>query len=204
MTTVGLLIITLLSYLVVSSCATTPAPPDNPNNICSIFRQYPKWYWSAKQARHQWKIPISTQMAIMCHESSFRGNVRPPREKVFGVIPWKHPTTAYGYSQALDYTWEVYERQTGKTGSNRNNFSDAIDFIAWYSHRAHVLANISNNDSYALYLAYHEGIGNYKRGTYRNKKWLIDVAHRVDRRARMYRTQLLHCEATLPRKPWWY
>ena len=142
-------------------------------------------------------------MAIMYYESGFRGNARPPREKKFGLIPWNRPTTAYGYSQALNYTWEIYERQTGKSGK-RTNFSDAIDFVAWYSHRAHVLAGIPNNDSYALYLAYHEGIGNYKKGSYRHKKWLINVAHRVDRRAHMYRKQLLRCESKLPKKPWWY
>lgn len=197
------LISTMTLPLFLTACS--PAPPKNPNNICSIFREYPSWYWDAQEVRNRWGIPISTLMAIIHQESHFQAGAAPPREKILWIIPWKRPTSAYGYSQAVDGTWKLYKQQTGGGFfTSRDDFGNAADFIGWYAHRAHEQARIAMNNTYAQYLAYHEGIGGYIRGSYRKKEWLINVARKVQRQSWTYHWQLSRCESSLPKKPWWH
>ena len=194
---VGLLLIVGLLY----GCATPR--PDNVDNICEIFKQYPKWYWATQDVATRWKVPISVQMAIMHQESRFSAVAKPPRTKLLWIIPWKRPSTAYGYTQALDMTWKHYKRDSGKYFVSRDDFSDAADFVGWYGYQAYKKAGIKRSDAYALYLAYHEGIGGYQRGSYRSKAWLIKVARKVAKKASLYQSQLNRCKTDLNRKPWW-
>ena len=177
--------------------ACAPMPPDNPKNICSIFKQYPKWYEDAKASARKWGTPISVQMAIMKQESHFVHNARPPRTKLLGFIPWSRPTTAYGYAQATEGSWKHYEQSTRQHGADPDDFSDAIDFIGWYTQRAHRYLGLSTRNAYGLYLAYHEGLGGYKNRSYRRKGWLMDVARRVERQSLVYRNQLNACQQQL-------
>ncbi|MEM9243712.1 MAG: transglycosylase SLT domain-containing protein [Pseudomonadota bacterium] len=192
----GILLLIFVANLLINSCTTTTSPPDNPENICHIFVQYPKWYRDTAQTQQKWGVPISVQMAIMYYESSFRANARPSREKILFVIPWKHPTSAYGYSQALNSTWDDYQK-AAKRKVSRKNFADASDFIGWYANQAKKSAGISPSDAYHLYLAYHEGISNYKKKSYAKKDWLIDRAKQVKSLAAIYQQQLSKCEARL-------
>lgn len=185
---------------VIAAC--TVAPPQQPNNICAIFEEYPNWYWAADHTKKKWGVPVSVQMAIIFQESSFNANAKPPRGKLLWVIPWKRPTTAEGYAQALNQTWYIYQKDTGNYNASRNNFKDASDFVGWYAARAHRKAGISYYNAYTLYLAYHEGIGNYQKGSYKNKPWLVDVAHKVQSRATLYQSQLSTCEGKI-KKSWW-
>ncbi|MFN7096246.1 MAG: transglycosylase SLT domain-containing protein [Gammaproteobacteria bacterium] len=194
--------IVLLVVMAIMVSACTPSPPEQPDNICSIFLQYPNWYWAANDTKKKWGVPVSVQMAIIFQESSFNANAKPPRGKLLWIIPWKRPTSADGYSQALDGTWEIYQRDTGNWDASRNNFKDASDFVGWYANRAYRKAGVSYYNAFALYLAYHEGIGNYQRGTYQSKPWLVNVAHKVQSRANMYQRQLATCEGRIS-KPWW-
>jgi hypothetical protein len=182
--------------------ACTPAPPRNTQNICSIFKQYPRWYWAAEKTQAKWGVPISVQMAIIHQESSFDGKAKPDREKLLWIIPWKRPSSAYGYSQALKQTWENYQKNTGEHGK-RNHFSAASDFIGWYSDQANKRAGIAKNNAYALYLAYHEGIGGYQQKTYTKKSWLMPVARKVSAQASIYQDQLNRCHNNL-KKRWWH
>lgn len=170
-----------------------PSPPSDVNNICNVFKQYPKWYYDAKDVERRWRIPLPVQMAIMHQESKFDARAQPGRTKLLWVIPWNRPTTAYGYSQALDGTWALYRKSDGGLFASRDNFTDAVDFIGWYANQAHIRAGISRSDAYALYLAYHEGITGYQRKTYLHKAWLVPVAHKVENRARIYQSQLANC-----------
>jgi len=204
---VFLAIFLLLAGFVVINLSGCARPiPRNSDNICLIFKQYPDWYWDASRARRRWGVPISVLMAIIHQESHFSAGAKPPREKLLWVIPWFRPTSAYGYSQAVNQTWKRYQKDTGHTSvfTRRNAFGDAVDFIGWFANQAHIRAGISKVNAYTLYLAYHEGIGGYTRGTYKNKAWLIAVAKKVQRRAWIYRSQLRVCEASLPKKPWWH
>ncbi len=186
--------------LVLSGCAKTP--PRNVNNICSVFKQHPAWYADTKAVEKRWHVPVTTQMAIIHQESKFNSHAKPERTKLLWVIPWTRPSSAYGYTQALDMTWSRYKRATGRTFASRTNFADGADFIGWYANQAHKRAGIPYTDTRALYLAYHEGVGGYQRGTYRRKRWLVQVARKVQTRARIYDAQLKHCEAKLKRKAW--
>lgn len=168
-------------------------PPSNVNNICHVFKEYPRWYAEAKDVERRWKVPVPVQMAIIHQESKFDGRAQPPRTKLLWVIPWARPSTAYGYAQALQGTWAEYKQSNGGLFSSRDNFGDGVDFIGWYADIAYRKAHISRRDPYALYLAYHEGVGGYQRKTYLKKKWLIAVAHKVAARAQIYEAQLKRC-----------
>ena len=196
-TLIGLALLVLLA-----GCTTSP--PKDVNNVCAIFEEKSGWYDDAADSREEWGSPISTMMAIMHQESRFKAKAKPPRKKIFGFIPGPRPSDAYGYSQALGSTWDGYKRSAGRYGADRDDFGDAIDFIGWYNAQSKRRSGIASNDTYSLYLAYHEGHGGYNRGTYRSKQWLIDVARKVDRRAVTYRQQLLRCEESLKDDGWFF
>ena len=184
----------LISGLLLGSCATSP--PQHPNDVCAIFEEKDDWYAAARKAQQRWGVPVAVQMAIINHESSFVEDARPPFEW-FGPIPLGRPTTAYGYSQATDPTWERYLKSTGNSGADRDDFDDATDFVGWYAHQSYTQLGINKHDAYRQYLAYHEGQGGYQRGSYRNKAWLMKVAHSVDATAGRYRRQLAGCQDEL-------
>jgi hypothetical protein len=192
----------LLFFILVLNACVSPTPPSNVNNICSIFREYPKWYVYAKDVERRWLVPVPVQMAIIHQESRFRANAKPPRAKLLGFIPWKRPTSATGYAQALHNTWNEYRHTNGGFLSSRRRFVDGVDFIGWYANLAHRRANINRADAYSLYLAYHEGVGGYLRKTYLRKRWLIPVARKVKARALIYAMQLSTCSASLRRRSW--
>jgi len=191
---------TLVALLAVATTACSTAPPSNVGDICSIFNEKNGWYDDAANSRKEWGSPISVMMAIMHQESKFNATAKPPRKKILGFIPGPRPSNAYGYSQALNSTWKGYERSAGRYGADRDDFSDAIDFIGWYNHQSFKRSGIAKTDAYRLYLAYHEGQGGYNRGSYRSKQWLIGVAKKVGSRAASYRSQLLRCEEELKDK----
>jgi hypothetical protein len=193
---------TMICLLVLTGCATTPQPR-NVDSVCSIFKQYPQWHKAAKTAERTWGVPVATQMAIMHQESSFHARAKPPRERLLWVIPWRRPSSAYGYSQALDGTWDLYQQKTGKRLASRTQFADAVDFIGWFGHSAKREVGIPPNNARQLYLAYHEGLGGYKRRTYQQKPWLLKVADKVQRRAWTYNWELQHCQVSLEHQSQW-
>ena len=48
-------------------------------------------------------------------------------------------------------------------------------------------------DTRNQYLAYHEGRNGYRKGSYKSKRWLIRVANNLQKRAEMYKSQLISC-----------
>jgi hypothetical protein len=185
----------LLILLVTSACSTSP--PRDVNNLCAIFEEKEGWYEDAADAREEWGSPIPIMMAIMYQESRFQADARPPRKKILGFIPGFRPSNAYGYSQAKTGTWNDYKRDAGRFGADRDDFDDAIDFVGWYNHTSGKRSGLSPQNSYGLYLAYHEGHGGYNRSTYLQKQWLMDVARKVEARAGSYAVQLAGCEEQL-------
>ena len=134
------------------------------------------------------------QLAIIRQESTFQFNARPPRKKLLGIIPWKRPSDAYGYAQALESTWAAYKKDTGRRGADRDDFSDAIDFVGWYTDQSQRIAGISKWDPYNQYLAYHDGQGGWLRKSYRFNGELKGIARSVDYRAKEWGAQLQRCE----------
>jgi hypothetical protein len=49
----------------------------------------------------------------MHQESRFVADAKPPRPWLFGIIPWFRNSSAYGYPQAQDSTWDWYLREAG-------------------------------------------------------------------------------------------
>jgi hypothetical protein len=185
----------LLATAVLWSCSGSP--PKNIHDSCEIFDDKGGWYRDAKRAFERWGVPIHVQLAIIYQESKFVDDAKPPRDYLLRVIPWGRVSSAYGYAQAKDTTWDWYREKSGNRSADRDDFADAVDFIAWYGHMSHRMLGISRSDTYRQYLAYHEGQGGYRRETYKQKPWLIEVARKLDKRARRYQAQLAQCEEEL-------
>lgn len=183
------------TLLFVSACAT-PSVPRAQNDVCAIFDQHPSWRKAAERTEQRWGTPVALQMAIIWKESSFRHDARPPKKRVFfGLVPWGRISSAYGYSQALDGTWDWYLEDTGRNRlfASRTDFSDASDFVGWYTSKTKRTNGVSMGDAVSQYLAYHEGHGGYRRGTFKSKPWLLRAARRVGQMSHRYAQQLDRC-----------
>ena len=193
-----------LTALVFIGCliGCVSAPPAEPNNVCSIFAEKDDWYKPAKKAEKRWGTTVATAMAFTHRESSYIADAKPPRGKVMWIIPWRRPSSAYGYAQATDDTWEDYKSETRHWFVGRDDFSDAMDFIGWYNQRSHKQLGISKRDPYHLYLAYHEGLSGYRSGRWKNNAKLKQQAKKVERLSVSYQRQLSGCEGKLS-SGWW-
>jgi len=180
----------------VASCASN-TPPRDVNNLCDIFEEKSDWLEAALVAEARWGAPIPVQMAIMWRESSYRHDAEPPADYVLWVVPWGNVSSAYGYAQALDGTWGDYQKATGRGGADRDEFEDAIDFIGWYMSETTRRAGVASNDAYGQYLAYHEGITGFSRGSYAGKPGVQRAAREVARQAEAYQRQFEVCRSSL-------
>lgn len=184
----------LLTALLLGGCAGTPT---NTDDVCAVFDQrggwFNNWYKYAKRAEKEYGVPVPVLMATIYKESGFKARAKPPRTKLLGFIPWKRPSSAYGYPQALDSTWQWYQDDTGRHGADRDNFKDAVRFVGWYHYQSHIKNGIARNDTYHLYLAYYAGHGGYARGTWKNNKWMKGAAQRTATTANRYQQQMNRC-----------
>lgn len=169
------------------------APPRDLDNACSIVNQRPKYLRAMKKTERRWGVPVHVQMAVIHQESKFDGDARTPLRFALGVIPMGRQSSAYGYAQALDNTWDEYRAQTRNRGARRDDIRDATDFMGWYMNKTREKNGISLRDARNQYLAYHEGHTGFARGSYRRKTWLVRVADRVQERSGMYQQQLRRC-----------
>ena len=184
----------LLAALTLSGCAGTPT---NTDNVCAVFDQrggwFNNWYKYAKNTEKEYGVPVPVLMATIYKESGFNAKARPPRTKLLGFIPWKRPSSAYGYPQALDGTWDWYRKETGRRGADRDNFKDAVRFVGWYHYQSYKKNGVARNDTYNLYLNYYAGHGGYARGTWKNNKWMKGAAQRTASMANRYQQQMQGC-----------
>lgn len=187
--------ISLLFILLTSACSTTP--PANPENICEIFQEKPSWHEAALEAKEKWGVPVHVPMAMMYQESTFRHDAKPPKNYLLGIIPWGRKSSAFGYAQAKDEVWSDYREESNRWSPDRDDFSDALDFMGWYMSKAQKINGVSKWDAYAQYLNYHEGWTGYRNGTYQNKRWLINTAQKVKDRASRYSAQYASCSNNL-------
>ena len=82
---------------------------------------------------------------------------------------------------------------SGNRGAKRDNIRDATDFMGWYMNKTRDKLDIPLSDARRQYLAYHDGWTGYRRGSYKSKSWLLNVADSVGERALMYDRQLRAC-----------
>ncbi|SOC17221.1 hypothetical protein SAMN05877809_10959 [Rhodobacter sp. JA431] len=183
----------LASILILGSCGGASQAPRNLDNACLLAREKPSYYSAMKRTEARWGVPVHVQMATIHQESRFVANAKTPHRYALGVIPIGRQSSARGFSQALDGTWEEYQRDTRRYGAKRTRIQDATDFMGWYMDGSSEKLGISKYDARAQYLAYHEGRTGYARGSYQSKGWLLAVADKVQARAEMYREQLSRC-----------
>ena len=162
--------------IIFTACSSIPK---NTQNSCAIFEERYLWYKHSKASYEKWGAPIHLQLAFVKKESDFNWLAKPPRTKLFKVIPFKRPSSSFGYSQAVKGTWEQYKRETGNSLATRARFKDSVDFIGWYINKTHKILKISKKDAFKQYIAYHEGWGNYKN--YKNNSNVILLAKKVER-----------------------
>ena len=185
----------ILFIFFLAGCSSVPS---NTANSCSIFNERYLWYKYAKKTEQKWGTPIYIQLAIIKMESDFDWLAKPARQKIFKVIPYKRPSSSFGYSQAVKGTWEQYKKETGNKLATRARFKDSVDFIGWYTNKSENILKISKQDAFKQYLAYHEGWGNFKH--YKKNKKVIRLAKKVEKQSNIYKKQLLNCRNSLNKK----
>lgn len=186
----------LMVLLTVASCGGgggRGTSPDSLDDACRIIEQRPEYKRAFRDTKRKYGVPVSVQMAIIHQESKFDSDARTPFQYTLGVIPVGRQSSAFGYSQALDGTWEEYVKDTGRRRARRDNIRDATDFMGWYMSKTQESLGVPVSDARAQYLAYHEGRGGYARASYTSKPWLMEVADKVESRSYMYRAQLVRC-----------
>ena len=185
-------LIKILLLFLITGCSSIP---ENTSNSCKIFDEKYLWYKHSKKVEQKWGTPIHIQLAIIKMESDFDWLAKPPRQKLFKVIPFKRPSSSFGYSQAVKGTWKQYKNETGNKLATRTRFKDSVDFIGWYTNKTKSILKIPINNAFKQYVAYHEGWGNYKN--YKKNKKVIGLAKKVERQSKIYKIQLLKCQKSL-------
>ncbi len=185
----------LVIVLLAASCGggSGTSAPRNLDDACSILQQRPGYLRAFRAAERKWGVPVHVQMASMYQESKFQSDIQTPFRYTLGVIPIGRQSSAYGYSQALNGTWEEYQTNQRKFRARRNDINDAADFMGWYMAESNRSLGISLADARNQYLAYHEGRTGFSRGSYNSKAWLLRVADEVAARSVLYQRQLASC-----------
>ena len=194
-------IVVLSTLLFLGACGHSQ--PKNVAAACDFLDDRDSWYRALERSYKKHGTPIPVQLAIIRQESAFKKNAKPGRKYVLGIIPWGRLSSAFGYAQVLDSTWDWYKKDTGRSGASRKNFKDAVDFVGWYTAISTRTLGIKPYDAYAHYLAYHEGHGGYKRGTYKSKANVRGYARKVAGYANEYAAQLNRCEDDLGGSWFW-
>jgi hypothetical protein len=184
----------LMGLLFLAACTSTPNDIDN---VCSVFENDDDWYQDARASEKRWGAPVPVMMAIMRRESGFQDDAKPARRWFLGFVPLGRPSSAYGYAQALDGTWKMYQKATDNSWADRDDFDDAIDFIGWYMNVSKQKLNFAANDAYSHALAYHEGWTGYANDSYKSKAAVRTYAQGVQTTAARYTRQLNGCRADL-------
>ncbi|MGB5863847.1 MAG: lytic transglycosylase [Sulfitobacter sp.] len=184
----------MIIVLLLASCGgSSTTPPRDLDNACTILKERPDYLKAYRATERKWGVPIHVQMATIHQESKFVGDARTPFRYVAGVIPMGRQSSAFGYGQALDGTWDEYLVAERRFGARRDRISDATDFMGWYKNISLKRNGIPLADARNQYLAYHEGHTGFSRGSYNSKPWLVGVAGKVESRAALYQRQIAAC-----------
>jgi len=184
----------MIVVLLVASCGGSQnSAPSDLDNACSILKQRPGYLKAFRKAEKKWGVPVHVQMATIYQESKFVSDARTPFRYAMGVIPMGRQSSAFGYSQALDGTWDEYRSDQNRRTAKRDRISDATDFMGWYMTQTRERNGIPLDDARNQYLAYHEGHTGFSRRSYTRKPWLVRVSGEVGARSQTYQAQLLSC-----------
>ena len=179
------------------SCTSVPKYPAN---ACKIFGEKYLWYKHAKNSSEKYGAPVHTILAFVNKESGFNRWAKPKRTKLFKIVPYKRPSSSFGYSQAVKKTWELYKTETDNSLALRTRFKDSVMFIGWYMNKTNKINKIPLHDSYRQYLNYYLGWGNYAKKVYKTDKKAIIFAKSVEKQSKIYKKQLIECQKILDKK----
>ena len=182
--------------LFISACSSIPKYPQN---ACKIFGENYLWYKSVKKSSEKYGAPIHIILAFVNKESGFNRWAKPKRTKLFKIVPYKRPSSSFGYSQAVNKTWELYKTETENPLALRARFKDSVMFIGWYIKKTNKINKIPLNDPYRQYLNYYLGWGNYSKEIYKTDKKSILFAKKVEKQSKIYKKQLKDCKKSLDR-----
>ena len=191
------MILLMVTPFILSGCSIfnfESKTTSNHNDACKMMKENPDWFESVSDSYKKWGTPMSVQLAFVRQESSFRHDAKPIRKNKWYEWGENYHSSAVGYSQALDGTWRDYEKRTGQSNMDRNSFRDSTDFIGWYNQQSRKQLRLSRTDAYSLYIAYHEGWGGYRRGSYKNKEFLKSAGWKVNKWSHTYSKQLNNCK----------
>ena len=189
-------LICFILFFFLASCSSIPK---HTSNACKIFGEKYLWYKHSKNSSKTYGAPIHIILAFVNKESGFNRWAKPKRTKLFKVIPYKRPSSSFGYSQAVKKTWELYKTETNNPLALRTRFKDSVMFIGWYMSKTNSINKIPLNDSYRQYLNYYLGWGNYSKKTYKTDKKSIIYAKSVEKKSKIYKNQLRECQRSLDR-----
>ena len=186
----------LIIFFLLTSCSSIPKYPQN---ACKIFGENYLWFKSIKKSSETYGAPIHIILAFVNKESGFNRWAKPKRTKIFKVIPYKRPSSSFGYSQAVKKTWELYKTETSNPLALRSRFADSVMFIGWYMKKTNKINKIPLNDSYRQYLNYYLGWGSYSKKVYKTDKKAVLYAKNVQKLSKVYKSQLRECQKSLNR-----
>ena len=190
-------LIYFIIFFFVASCSSVPKYSEN---ACKIFDEKYLWYKHSKKSSEKWGVPIEIILAVIHKESGFVRFARPKRTKLFKIIPYRRPSSSFGFSQAVDKTWELYKTENEKPIALRISFKSSVDFVGWYFWKTKKINKISLNNAYSLYLNYYLGWGNYANKTYKTDRKAIIFAKSVEKQSKIYKNQLRECQKSLDKK----
>jgi len=187
-------LIYLIIFFFIISCSSVPK---HPANACKIFSQKYLWYKHVKKSSKTYGAPVHIIMAFVNKESGFNRWAKPKRTKLFKIVPYKRPSSSFGYSQAVKKTWEQYKTETENPLALRSRFKDSVMFIGWFISKTNKINKIPLNDSYRQYLNYYLGWGGYAKKIYKTDKNAIIFAKSVEKKSKIYKNQLKECQTNL-------
>jgi hypothetical protein len=190
-------LIFFIFFIFLSACSSVPKYT---NNACKIFGEKYLWYINSKKSSEMYGAPVHIILAIVNKESGFNRWAKPKRNKLFKIIPYKRPSSSFGYSQAVEKTWELYKKETNNPIALRTRFKDSVMFIGWYMKKTKKINKVPLNDPYRQYLNYYLGWGNYAKKTYNTDKKAIILAKNVEKQSKIYKNQMKDCQKSLDRK----
>ena len=185
-------VLTLLFFL--SACSSVPK---HPQNACKIFGEKYFYLKYTRASSKKWGVPISSILAVINKESSFKRFAKPKRTKLFKIIPYRRPSSSLGFSQAVNKTWDLYKKENNKPAALRISFKNSSDFIGWYFWKTNKINKVSIQDTRNMYLNYYLGWSAYKNKAYKTDKKAIIYAKSVEKQAKIYKNQLRECSSVL-------
>ena len=189
-------LICFIIFFFIASCSSVPKYPQN---ACKIFGEKYFWYKHTKKSSETYGVPTYVILAFINKESGFNRFAKPKRSKLFKIIPYKRPSSSFGYSQAVKKTWELYKTETDNPLALRTRFKDSVMFIGWYINKTKKINKIPVSDSYRQYLNYYLGWGNYAKKAYKTDNKAIVFAKSVEKQSKIYKSQLRECQKSLDR-----